>query len=243
MNPSTGQFLSKDRYEGDTSNPITLHKYLYAHANPVTYEDPSGYFAQLAATAAMRSKLDIQAVGAGLLVLKMAKSLAASAAASVAVTAVFYQRLVDIADGVSTGVALSSMYDEAIKAAKSSDNGTTKKAEKGSSRKLRKNMNNRGIKPPPFKNAAHHIVAAAAKAAEEGRKILRDHGISINDAVNGVFLPVKEGVSKAANHARLHTDIYYKAVNKALEEAKEGKDVVRILGEIAEALQNGTFPH
>ena len=67
---------------------------------------------------AVKGSLDIKAVGAGLLVLKMAKSVAASAAASVAVTAVFYQRLMDIADGVSTGDELWDLYDEAIRAAK-----------------------------------------------------------------------------------------------------------------------------
>lgn len=43
MDPSTGTFISSDSYSGSTGNPISLHKYLYANANPVSYSDPSGY--------------------------------------------------------------------------------------------------------------------------------------------------------------------------------------------------------
>ena len=42
MNPSTGNFLTMDTYEGSIYDPDTLHKYLYANGNPVTYSDPSG---------------------------------------------------------------------------------------------------------------------------------------------------------------------------------------------------------
>lgn len=44
MNPGTGTFISMDSYQGSLYDPISLHKYLYANANPVTYTDPSGYF-------------------------------------------------------------------------------------------------------------------------------------------------------------------------------------------------------
>ena len=44
MNPSTGTFISMDSYQGSIYDPVTLHKYLYANANPVMYTDPSGYF-------------------------------------------------------------------------------------------------------------------------------------------------------------------------------------------------------
>lgn len=44
MDPSTGTFISMDSYQGSLYDPVTLHKYLYANANPVTYTDPSGYF-------------------------------------------------------------------------------------------------------------------------------------------------------------------------------------------------------
>ena len=43
MNPTTGTFITMDTYQGSNYDPITLHKYLYANANPVTYCDPSGY--------------------------------------------------------------------------------------------------------------------------------------------------------------------------------------------------------
>ena len=40
--PSTGRFGRMDTYEGDTSNPSTLHKYVYTHNNPTSYVDPTG---------------------------------------------------------------------------------------------------------------------------------------------------------------------------------------------------------
>ncbi len=42
MNPDTGRFHTMDSYEGHQENPISLQKYLYAHANPVNLKDPSG---------------------------------------------------------------------------------------------------------------------------------------------------------------------------------------------------------
>ena len=64
--------------------------------------------------------------------------------------------------------------------------------EKPSSKVLADNMEKAGQSRPPFKSAAHHIVAGAAKVAEEARKILKEFEISINDAVNGVFLPIEK---------------------------------------------------
>ena len=44
MDTSTGRFISQDSYAGSISDPVSLHKYLYANSNPVTYSDPSGYY-------------------------------------------------------------------------------------------------------------------------------------------------------------------------------------------------------
>jgi RHS repeat-associated protein len=42
MNPLTGRFWSMDSYEGDSEDPASLHKYLYANADSVNGMDPSG---------------------------------------------------------------------------------------------------------------------------------------------------------------------------------------------------------
>ena len=44
MDTLTGRFISQDSYAGSISDPISLHKYLYANANPVMYSDPSGFW-------------------------------------------------------------------------------------------------------------------------------------------------------------------------------------------------------
>lgn len=40
--PSMGRFITKDTYEGDITDPLTLNLYTYVHNNPLIYTDPSG---------------------------------------------------------------------------------------------------------------------------------------------------------------------------------------------------------
>lgn len=57
--PTLGRFISRDAYQGSLNDPMSQHKYQYAHANPVVNTDPTGYFSlgQIAATLALHSTL------------------------------------------------------------------------------------------------------------------------------------------------------------------------------------------
>jgi RHS repeat-associated protein len=41
-NPRTGRFWTRDAHEGSAQDPLSIHKYLYCHDDPVNHEDPSG---------------------------------------------------------------------------------------------------------------------------------------------------------------------------------------------------------
>ena len=60
MNPAIGRFVTMDEFAGNSQEPYSLHKYLYADANPVTYSDPSGYFSigEMNVGTAIRGVLD-----------------------------------------------------------------------------------------------------------------------------------------------------------------------------------------
>ncbi|PWQ99702.1 polymorphic toxin-type HINT domain-containing protein, partial [Leucothrix arctica] len=58
-NPHQGRFTQQDTWMGNNSDPITLHKYLYANANPVNMVDPTGMFSlgSVSAASNIRSTL------------------------------------------------------------------------------------------------------------------------------------------------------------------------------------------
>ena len=84
----------------------------------------------------------------------------------------------------------------------------------------------------PAQSAAHHIVAGAAEAAAPARQVLERFGIGIDEAVNGVFLPT-------AQHAALHTNEYYQAINSALAAAATREEAIGILDAIGQSLRGG----
>jgi len=43
LNTGTGRFWTRDSWEGNQSDPLSLHKYLYCHADPVKGTDTSGH--------------------------------------------------------------------------------------------------------------------------------------------------------------------------------------------------------
>jgi RHS repeat-associated protein len=64
MNPGTGSFTTLDTYAGTLGDPVSLHKYLYANANPVTYKDPTGEFAMVYVTTGMAVQSEMRSVQA-----------------------------------------------------------------------------------------------------------------------------------------------------------------------------------
>jgi RHS repeat-associated protein len=47
MNPLTGRFWSINSYENEPIDPISLHKHLYANADPTNRNDPSGHWSSV----------------------------------------------------------------------------------------------------------------------------------------------------------------------------------------------------
>ena len=53
-NQQVGRFTQQDTWMGFNHDPMTLHKYLYANADPITYTDPTGMFSMASLGASFR---------------------------------------------------------------------------------------------------------------------------------------------------------------------------------------------
>jgi RHS repeat-associated protein len=62
--PENGRFTSVDPYEGENETPLTQHRYIYAGADPINLNDPTGEFfgiSEMTAMIAMLSTVSISA--------------------------------------------------------------------------------------------------------------------------------------------------------------------------------------
>ncbi|HIE4220579.1 MAG: AHH domain-containing protein [Proteus mirabilis] len=100
--------------------------------------------------------------------------------------------------------------------------------------------------PRPANTAAHHIVGDTSKGAQPARDILKKHGIDVDDARNGVFLPNRNNVDEALSgikHNGRHPNDYIEAVNeRIIRTDKEGgkQGVIDTLSEIREILSSAS---
>ena len=59
--PSTGRFLTMDKFEGVARAPITTNKYVYGNAEPAGVEDPGGHLGRTVQTGLVLGSLDVAA--------------------------------------------------------------------------------------------------------------------------------------------------------------------------------------
>lgn len=99
MNPSTGTFISMDSYQGSIYDPVSLHKYLYANANPVKYTDSSGY----------ESMSEFEATTGGMLIISAAMMLSAQVALNI--FSALRKNMVDTALELGFSVSITDWKD------------------------------------------------------------------------------------------------------------------------------------
>jgi hypothetical protein len=114
---------------------------------------------------------------------------------------------------------------------------------------LAESMKASGMGNRPSGYAAHHIVAwddNRYPVCQDLRDLLKNNGIGINEAENGVYLPTRK-VTKNSNeayHPEIHTKDYYENVNDVLEKFDgDSQGMKNALKDIGQKLKNNNFKH
>jgi RHS repeat-associated protein len=226
-NPGVGRFTRRDTYEGSISDPITLHKYLYGNANPVTYTDPTGLFSAAEAQAAADIANTLAGIQweSGQWIINHLLGGEDPTLFSV---------------GFNFILPLLGMASHLPKFAA----GPISKLEKvwgtPDSKVLRENLKKAGVSVPKFPNAAHHIVPGTQNQPDAimARTHLANLGIESNDAANGVFLEYRKSkgattIGTGTIHNEVHTEVYFAKVRRRLQRATIQQEAKEVLQEIA----------
>ena len=236
---NTGRFTRRDTYEGQITEPLTLHKYLYAHSNPVSGTDPSGLYTTVETSAAnsIRNFLtEVYIDGTSKFINSL---LSGEDPASETLTDIGFSLILPV-----VGMVAPSFFGGAKKIKKLLETWG-----EPSSDMLRANMKAAGRVAPNFPNAAHHIVPGTANNidAKSARTHLAKLGISANDADNGVFLEFrrtgKSQVGSGPIHNVIHTDTYYSEVRRRVLRSKTKHEARQVLKKIARDLETNRFPY
>ncbi|MEZ2277233.1 MAG: polymorphic toxin-type HINT domain-containing protein [Microcoleus sp.] len=107
---SLGRFISKDAFPGYLDDPMSQHDYQYAHANPVSNTDPSGYFSMGDMMAMLSTISSLAAIGGVSFGTGYIAGAAAGGASGEEVLGMFGEWGAGFASGVSGGF-LTDVYE------------------------------------------------------------------------------------------------------------------------------------
>ena len=108
--PSLGRFISKDAFPGYLDDPMSQHDYQYAHANPVSNTDPSGYFSMGDMMATLNTMSSLAAIGGVSFGTGYIAGAAAGGASGEEIRGMFGEWGAGFASGVSGGF-LTDVYE------------------------------------------------------------------------------------------------------------------------------------
>ena len=217
FNPGTGGFVSMDSYSGSLNNPISLNKYLYTHASPVMWVDPSGRITLAELSTTLGVVANLQTVGSLGLNLAVGNYAGAAADSAELVLAAF----------TGPGGNLVAKYSAGAKAlfGKFVNRVNLNLTSKGSGSILGQNMIKLfGAGSRSANTAAHHVIPSKpiSDQGKEARALLNKSGININNPLNGIFVhsggDVTAGVIGAI-HIGPHNKVYEQRLLSYLIEA------------------------
>ncbi len=229
-NQNTGRFTQQDTYMGNSQDPITLHKYLYANVDPANIVDPSGNIS-LASTGVALNGLGI-VVNVATYAVNIATGNVAGLATQVAEDAV--AMLIPGGTLAKNAKQLSGLL--IVTRGKGFQWGIAH-----SSTALRRNLKLIGASKNCSSCQAHHIIPGGEKFASAiaSRSILNRHNIDINSFMNGVW------VGKI-NHNGRHVEEYSQAIFNRIHSAERagGKSAVYTeLKSLQQEIQSGLWNH